>query len=83
LPEYVFCGTATAIVGVTVNVPTPVALAALKNLPAVGGEDAAGTVIGKVSELLGVTQMPPLAHRALTPVTIEAVVAKVRVPVVN
>lgn len=64
MPEYVFCGTVTVMVGVTANVPTPVAAAALKNLLAVGGEGAAGTVIGKVSELLGATQMPPLAQSA-------------------
>ena len=46
MPEKLFWGTATLTVGVVVNVPIPVFVAALKNLTAVGGVDPAGTTSG-------------------------------------
>ena len=70
-------GMATEIVGVTVNEPMPVLAVELKNLTAVGAVEAAGTVTGGVTELVGVVQVEPPAQAADAPVSEDAVVARV------
>ena len=52
-------------------------------MTAFGGVVPAGTLSGEVTELVGLVQRPPFAHEALAPVTVEVLVARVLVPVVN
>ena len=71
------------IEGVTVKRPIPVFAAALKIFTAVGAVAAAGTVTGYVIAFVGFVHVPPATHAEETEATVEAVVAKVRVPVLN
>jgi hypothetical protein len=62
------------MVGVTVNVPMPVAVAALKNLTAAGAVEPAGTANGYVMLLVGFEAQTP-AQEEVTPVMVDDVVA--------
>ena len=53
---------ATVIVGVMVNFPIPVFVAALKNFTAVGAVAPAGIPIGYVMPLVGFVQLLPAKH---------------------
>src|SRR6266516_3229976 len=65
------------IVGVTVNFPMPVVVAALKNFTAVGAVAFAGTATGYVMAFVGLVQVVLVTQTAVTPVRDEAVVASV------
>jgi hypothetical protein len=82
VPAYVFCGTNTPIVGVSVNNPIPVLAAELKILTAVGGPEPAGTATGYVTALVGAVFVPAPFDTA-TPVRLDALAASVWVPAVN
>lgn len=74
-PAYAFAGTATLTLGVIVNVPIPVADAALKNFAA----EPTGSEIGYVTLFVGfVTQM--LAHALDTAVIVDALADSVLPP---
>src|SRR5712691_12570171 len=64
-------------VGVTVNFPIPVLVAALKNFTAVGAVPAAGTATGYVMAFVGLVQVVLATQAEVTPVRDEAVVASV------
>ncbi len=69
----------TATVGVIVNVPIPVAVAALKSFTGVGGPEPAGNARGYATPFVGLTVHVP-AQLTPTAVIVEAVVAAPRRP---
>src|SRR6266446_9680497 len=73
----------TETVGVTVSAPMPVFAAELKNLTAVGAVAPAGRPIGRVIAFVGLVHVEPALQAELRVVSEEALVARVRVPVVN
>src|SRR5258708_1985148 len=73
----------TETVGVTVNAPIPVLAVELKNLTAVGAVTPAGTAIGRAIAFVGLVHVDPALQVEATVVIEDALVASVRVPVVN
>lgn len=79
-PASVFAGTATCIVGVTVNPPIPEEAAALNSFTAVGGTLPAGTPRGYVMAFVGFVQVTLALQADVTPVMLDADVERVLPP---